>query len=300
MSEFKFACPVCGQHITADSNAAGSQLECPTCFRKIVVPQAPSSAGRKFILSAAEADKPRLPTTAAAQPEAAPASRGMRDPFLIAMLGLLILACATVATFFVLRGKGFKPGGPVDPSLQKHGAIGVAAWNTRVEFTNIVVTQGRRTLYRSDFTSGSTGWQLQNGTWATVEGVLRQTTIAVDCRAVTGDASWGNYTLSLRARKLSGREGFIVMFNVVNAWNWTWWNLGGWENTRHAVENCEAGRKSTLDGFVAGRIETGRWYDVRVELNGPRVRCYLDNALIHDVAYPAPAPHPPSASGVSP
>ena len=39
MSEFKFACPVCGQHITSDASATGKHLECPTCFQKIVVPQ---------------------------------------------------------------------------------------------------------------------------------------------------------------------------------------------------------------------------------------------------------------------
>jgi len=59
MSDFKFACPVCGQHITADSSSSGTRLECPTCFRKIVVPQAPTTGESKFILSAAQADKPR-------------------------------------------------------------------------------------------------------------------------------------------------------------------------------------------------------------------------------------------------
>src|SRR5690349_15532332 len=59
MSEFKFACPVCGQHITADSRAAGTHLECPTCFQKIVVPQAPSGEDTKFILSAAKVTQPR-------------------------------------------------------------------------------------------------------------------------------------------------------------------------------------------------------------------------------------------------
>src|SRR5712672_2412427 len=59
MSEFKFACPVCGQHITADSSTSGGQLECPTCFRKIVVPQAPTAGDSKFIISAAQVAKPR-------------------------------------------------------------------------------------------------------------------------------------------------------------------------------------------------------------------------------------------------
>jgi len=59
MSEFKFACPVCGQHITADSSTSGGQIECPTCYQKIVVPQAPSSVDTKFILSASQVAKPR-------------------------------------------------------------------------------------------------------------------------------------------------------------------------------------------------------------------------------------------------
>jgi hypothetical protein len=55
MSEFKFACPVCGQHITADSSASGKSLECPTCFQRIVAPQAPLSGDPKLILSATKA-----------------------------------------------------------------------------------------------------------------------------------------------------------------------------------------------------------------------------------------------------
>src|SRR5712671_1173492 len=59
MSEFKFACPVCGQHITADSKTSGSKLDCPTCFQKIIVPQAPASGFSKLIMSASQVGKPR-------------------------------------------------------------------------------------------------------------------------------------------------------------------------------------------------------------------------------------------------
>jgi len=61
MSEFKFACPVCGQHITADSSAGGTQIQCPTCFQKIVVPQAPVAGSTELILSATQVAKPRPP-----------------------------------------------------------------------------------------------------------------------------------------------------------------------------------------------------------------------------------------------
>src|ERR1043165_4171522 len=51
MSEFKFACPVCGQHITCDARTSGSQMECPTCFRKLTVPQPPATGSPNLVLT---------------------------------------------------------------------------------------------------------------------------------------------------------------------------------------------------------------------------------------------------------
>jgi hypothetical protein len=79
MSEFKFACPVCGQHITADSSSSGSQLDCPTCFRKIIVPQAPASSESKIVLSAQEAGRRGPPvSTAPAEVVARPSMGGKK------------------------------------------------------------------------------------------------------------------------------------------------------------------------------------------------------------------------------
>ncbi len=107
MSEFKFACPVCGQHITSDSSASGTHLECPTCFRKIVVPQAPSSADSKFILSASQVGKPR--PTSAGQGDAAPVDARAGKGALIPVLGLVVfVAAAAGAGVFVFRDRIFK------------------------------------------------------------------------------------------------------------------------------------------------------------------------------------------------
>ena len=38
----------------------------------------------------------------------------------------------------------------------------------------------------------------------------------------------------------------------------------------------------TLDG-KRGNIETGRWYDIRVEVKGASVKCSLDGRVIHDI-----------------
>jgi DNA-directed RNA polymerase subunit RPC12/RpoP len=280
MSEFKFACPVCGQHITADSNAAGSRLECPTCFRKIVVPQAPAVADPKFILSATMAEKPRPPQSGVpslSEPHAP------KSAFPVGLIVTFVVLCAAGATLFLLRGKFSKPGAPGNLAAQNHGAIGLASWNTRVEYTNVVVKKGKKTLFQSDFSSGTPDWRFHNGAWTTDGGVFRQTAIATDCRAIVGDPSWRDYTVSLRARKLGGREGFIVLFNVVDDQNWIWWNLGGWGNTKHAVESSIAGKKTTLGESVLGHIDVDHWYDIRIELKGARIRCFLDGTLVHDV-----------------
>jgi hypothetical protein len=107
MSEFKFACPICGQHITADSSTSGGQLTCPTCFRKIVVPQAPASGESKFVLSAAEVSKPR-PTSASGSPiqVSDPSEKKTAIPIIaIALVALLAVAGGGVYFF---RDKIFK------------------------------------------------------------------------------------------------------------------------------------------------------------------------------------------------
>jgi DNA-directed RNA polymerase subunit RPC12/RpoP len=106
MSEFKFACPVCGQHITADSHAAGSQLECPTCFRKIIVPQGPSSTDPKFILSAAQANKPRrstlpAPSTETGAPSASPSSISL----VVTLAVAAVVGLGTAAFLYAMKSK---------------------------------------------------------------------------------------------------------------------------------------------------------------------------------------------------
>ncbi len=177
---------------------------------------------------------------------------------------------------------------PVDvegPSYEegpKGGAIGVGTWATQAEFKDIKVTSGDRTLYSADLDDGTKGWKLLGGKWSVADGALRQTQLRENIRAVAGDKSWTNYTLSLKARKLGGAEGFLILFRVQDENQKSWWNIGGWGNSRHAVEiGGEIGRS------VPGHIEIGRWYDIRIELAGSNIKCYLDGKLVHDLHTPA-------------
>lgn len=163
------------------------------------------------------------------------------------------------------------------------GRIGVATWDTQAEFKDIRVMHGGQTLLAVDFARGSGGFVPKAGEWSVGDGAYRQTGTVQLAAASAGDTSWVDYTYMLKARKLSGAEGFLIRFRERDDANWYWWNIGGWGNQRHAIERSVNGSKAILGDPVDGRVETGRWYDIRVELAGPRIRCYLDGKLIHDV-----------------
>ncbi|MDX1933035.1 MAG: alpha-L-arabinofuranosidase C-terminal domain-containing protein [Capsulimonadales bacterium] len=161
------------------------------------------------------------------------------------------------------------------------GAVGLGTWDTQAEFRDVTVTGVDGTPFPL------TGERIVSGTWNRQGDVLSQTESGNDRRIMFGDASWGDYTLSLKARKTGGAEGFLILFRAGDDRNLYWWNLGGWGNTRHAVERMHNGGKSIPPGAeTQGRIETGRWYDIRVEVRGPRIVCFLDGKAVHTFEEP--------------
>jgi alpha-L-arabinofuranosidase len=160
------------------------------------------------------------------------------------------------------------------------GSIGVATWRTSAEYKDIVVTQGDKTLFKPDFSKDMTGWTRGAGTWAVKDGAVQQTDTALeDARLTAGDTSWTDYTLRLKARKLGGDEGFLIMFHVRDVNNYLWFNVGGWDNSRTAIEQAVDGEKSEL-GNSEFTVETNKWYDIRVEVKGRDIKCYVDDKLI--------------------
>jgi len=122
---------------------------------------------------------------------------------------------------------------------------------------------------------------LHGGEWSAQDHVLRQKSQAENIRAFAGNKTWSNYTYSLKARHGGGDEGFLIPFLVQDENAKGWWNIGGWGNVRHALE-----MNGIIGNEVPGHIETGRWYDIRIELTDTRIKCFLDDKLIHDVTYP--------------
>lgn len=179
---------------------------------------------------------------------------------------------------------------PAQAIAIKHGGVGLGTWSTQAEYKDLRVTKGDQVLYAADFARGLDGWKPFAGKWEVKDGALQQTDRGTDRRITVGDPAWRDYTLSVKARKLGGAEGFLIMFGAQDDANWFWWNLGGWGNGRHAIERMADGGKATIGNDVAGSIETGRWYDIRVELKDSNIKCYLDGKLIHDVTIESPQP----------
>jgi len=121
MSDFKFACPVCGQHITCDSDSAGTQMGCPTCFRKLVVPQAPAPGAKSFVLTAALVQERPAPVLENGKGSTAAAPAPAKQlPVAAVVVGVLLICAAAGATiFFIAKRDKNSPPQPDEPALAK-------------------------------------------------------------------------------------------------------------------------------------------------------------------------------------
>jgi alpha-L-arabinofuranosidase len=157
------------------------------------------------------------------------------------------------------------------------GAIGLSTWATSAAYDDVKVTAADgATLFADDFSGTDARWTKTRGTWSIVDSAYVQSDQAAENTMVTaGDPGWQNYNLEVKATKQAGREGFLVAFGVKDTGNYYWWNLGGWGNTVSAVEKADGGAKQTLiqDGT---RIDTGRQYNLRIEVRGRQVTLLID------------------------
>ncbi len=101
---------------------------------------------------------------------------------------------------------------------------------------------------------GLDNWQ-RSGEWY----IFNEFVVANPWRAslVRTDFNFEQYVFRLKAKKISGADGFVVLFQCDN--HGLVWVLGGWNNSRSEV----AGYKSTQ--YVES-IKTDRWYEITIEV----------------------------------
>jgi alpha-L-arabinofuranosidase len=160
----------------------------------------------------------------------------------------------------------------------KSGSIGVSTNDTQAEFKDILVKSDGSVIFDANTAtekdwqygkSGKKGWSWNNTTLAQTE--LKNQTI------LTKMIFDGNYTINLKARKLSGKNGFIVnlLGNVI-------WQIGGDNNKANKIMGLNI-IPSKIVNFV---VEDNRWYDLKVEVKGDFISCFLDGVMLNQANYP--------------
>lgn len=174
--------------------------------------------------------------------------------------------------------------------VNPRGAIGVGTWRTQSEYKDITVTSpDGKTLLQADLSKNTDGWHFSGPKWSLADKAMKPSAADSTSWATIGDPKWTNYTLRLKARKLAGAEGFLVLFHAVDSENFRWWNIGGWGNSATRLQADDDGERHEFGAASNFTVETGKWYDLRVEVNGRNVKCYVDDKL---VSQGTDEPHP--------
>ena len=177
-------------------------------------------------------------------------------------------------------------------SASKHLSLG--SWNTQVSYDDVKVVDGNgNTLFFDDFSSDK-GWTASSGTWGISDGIKTESGNSTPALIINSQSLPDNYTITLKARKNGGDEGFLVGFEYFDSDDYSWWNIAGWGNTRNAVEVCRHGTKTTVDN-ASGSIETGTWYNLKISVKDDSANFYINNELINKCAL---AETPASAKAV--
>ena len=120
MSEFKFACPVCGQHMMCDSTQAGTVMDCPTCFQKITAPNAPGSDEQKFILTGSKVVEKKT-SLQNLQPDSSKPETD--NKFLMAAAFVVVLVLVAGGAMLLFKNKIVSDHQSGDPKLISNEAV---------------------------------------------------------------------------------------------------------------------------------------------------------------------------------
>ena len=164
-------------------------------------------------------------------------------------------------------------------------SLGVATWSTSSQFYDIKVTDLDGNVIFDAATTTADDWVAETGTgnWSVDNGVITNSTASGTRSTYTLRNVLNNENIiyTLKAKKLSGAEGFLIPFDFKDVNNYTWWAIGGWNNVTHGVEQNINGTKTTLVS-MPGSVITGKEYDIKIVKEGLHVKCYLDGELLHD------------------
>ncbi len=165
--------------------------------------------------------------------------------------------------------------------------IGLGTWSTQAVYSDIKVTDENGNIIYSLDNKDGMDWNEINGQWKMRNQQIMQNGMMENAVNVYTKKMPDNITYSLKAEKKGGNEGFLIIFDYQDDKNFSWLNIGGWDNSQHAIEQTVNGARAALvTKGVQQPVQNGRKYDIRIEKKGLNVKCFLDNTLIFDFKLP--------------
>lgn len=158
-------------------------------------------------------------------------------------------------------------------SVQVSGRIGLGGWNTDNEYRELKVTLPDGRVIEADM---ERGWTPKGGTWSAADGTLSQEGPGVMRWSIwDSPEEFSDCSISVKARKKSGDEGFILYFGMQGETGYVL-NIGGWGNQTTAFQRMVGADMPQIPNNIAQQVETGRWYDIRIDIHGDSFTYSLD------------------------
>lgn len=157
--------------------------------------------------------------------------------------------------------------------VQVSGRIGLGGWNTDNEYRELKVTLPDGRVIEADM---ERGWTPKGGTWSAADGTLSQEGPGVMRWSIwDSPEELSDCSISVKARKKSGDEGFILYFGMQGETGYVL-NIGGWSNQTTAFQHMVGADMPQIPNNIAQQVETGRWYDIRIDIHGDSFTYSLD------------------------
>ncbi len=165
---------------------------------------------------------------------------------------------------------------PAEEEKARPVRVGLATWGTVAAYRNVRLIADGKEVNIGEYAN----WDKVKGDWNVSAAEIVQTgnqqPAMIVCPAMIDTEK---YTFKVQAKKLSGSEGFMAMFGYKDTNNYSWYNVGGWSNTQDNVEQSVDGNRVPLCRDSRFSVESDRWYDLQVDVEGDSVSCYLDGRL---------------------
>ena len=178
-----------------------------------------------------------------------------------------------------------KPASP-EPVFRTNGFIGLGTNNTEAQFKDLKVIVNGEEIYTSGWSDFVDKWTIIRGDWKMEGNLLSQSQKGIDALAILEDREFDDCTIELKAKKISGTEGFRIVFGGTDSNNYFMADIGS--HTNESVifrEVNNEGPISLFDYRNTASIKTDQWYTVRIEIEGAHWKCFLNDELQYEYTY---------------